>query len=79
MDNFQKTTETINWNPGIAGVLSLIIPGAGQLYKRQIGRGLLWLLFVFMGYAIFIFPGLILHIFCIINAVYGNRKKTRSI
>jgi hypothetical protein len=28
---------------GVAAVLSLFIPGAGQIYKRQIRAGLLWL------------------------------------
>lgn len=60
------------WNPGIAAVLSLVIPGAGQIYRGKIGRGLLWLMFVLMGYALFIVPGLILHIVCIIAAYSGN-------
>lgn len=31
-------------NSGLAAVLSLIIPGVGQMYAGQIGRGLLFLL-----------------------------------
>ena len=34
------------WNPGVAAVLSLIIPGAGQIYKGQIVTGILFLIFV---------------------------------
>jgi TM2 domain-containing membrane protein YozV len=31
-------------NPVIAGVLSFLVPGVGQLYNGQIFWGLLWLL-----------------------------------
>lgn len=62
------------WNPGIAAVLSLVIPGAGQMYKGQIGKGLFYLFIVIIGYTLFIIPGLILHIFCIINAKNENPK-----
>jgi TM2 domain-containing membrane protein YozV len=30
-------------NPGVAAVLSLIIPGMGQLYNGTFWRGLFWL------------------------------------
>lgn len=32
-------------NPVIAGVLSLIIPGVGQIYNGRVLRGILWLIF----------------------------------
>ena len=32
----------IHKNPGLAAVLSVIIPGAGQCYNGQIGKGLLF-------------------------------------
>lgn len=60
------------WSPGVAAVLSLFIPGVGQMYKGRVGEGLLWLLFTPIGYVLFILPGLILHIICIINASQGN-------
>lgn len=60
------------WSPGIAAVLSLIIPGAGQMYKGEILTGLLWLIIVPIGYLMLIFPGLILHFVCIILASSGN-------
>ena len=31
-------------NPGLAAVLSLLIPGVGQLYNGRIVRGILWLI-----------------------------------
>ena len=61
-----------DWNPGVAAVLSLVIPGAGQIYKGQIFNGLFWLLCVVIGYAMFVFPGVLLHVFCIIGAYSGK-------
>lgn len=63
------------WNPGVAAVLSLVIPGAGQIYKGQIFNGLLWMLLVIIGYIAFVVPGLVLHLLCIIGASMGNPNK----
>lgn len=60
------------WNPGVAALLSLLIPGAGQMYKGQVVNGLAWLIVVVLGYMAFILPGLILHLICIIAASRGN-------
>ena len=60
------------WNPGIAGLLSLIIPGAGQMYRGKVGAGLLWLVCVPLGYLLFIIPGIALHLICIFNAASGD-------
>ena len=57
-----------SWSPGVAALLSLLIPGAGQIYKGRVGAGLLWLLFVAIGYAMLVVPGLVLHLVCVINA-----------
>ncbi|MGA3209517.1 MAG: hypothetical protein ABSE05_17045 [Syntrophales bacterium] len=61
-------TAVRTWNPGIAALLSLIIPGAGQMYKGQVGAGFLWFIFVVGGYFLFIIPGVILYIVCIFSA-----------
>ena len=58
---------------GVAAVLSLVIPGAGQMYKGEVGTGLLWLLFVVIGYMIMVIPGIILHLICIFNAASGKK------
>ena len=63
------------WSPGVAAVLSLVIPGAGQMYKGQILNGLVWLFFVVVGYALLIVPGIILHLCCIIGASMGDPTK----
>ena len=60
------------WSPGVAAVLSLVIPGAGQMYKGKVGIGLIWLVCVVIGYVLFIVPGLILHLICIVTAASGK-------
>jgi len=55
-------------SPGVAAVLSLIIPGAGQIYRGKIGKGIMWLILTIIGYFILIVPGLIIHLICIFNA-----------
>jgi TM2 domain-containing membrane protein YozV len=60
------------WNPGIAAVLSLFIPGAGQMYKGKIGEGVGWLIFTVIGYAFLICPGFIIHLACIFSAAKGD-------
>ena len=63
------------WNRGIAAVLSLVIPGSGQMYKGQIFNGLIWLVMVFIGYCFFIVPGIPLHLLCILGAASGDVTK----
>jgi zinc-ribbon domain len=63
------------WSPGVAAVLSLVIPGAGQMYKGQIFSGLVWLFFVVIGYALYIVPGILLHLCCIFAASIGDPTK----
>ncbi len=62
------------WSRGVAMILSLIIPGLGQVYKGQIINGLVWFVLVIVGYIAFIVPGLILHILCILGAASGKNR-----
>lgn len=70
-----QAIETLrrSWSPGIAAVLSLFIPGAGQIYKGHVGAGILWLVLVVGGYFLFIIPGIILHLVCIFNAARDSK------
>jgi ribosomal protein L40E len=61
-----------HWSPGVAAVLSFFIPGLGQIYKGQIFNGLFWLIITALGYACFIFPGIFLHLLCILGAASGD-------
>lgn len=54
-------------------VLSLLIPGLGQLVKLQILNALVWFIVVVCLYSVYLFPGIIAHILCIAGA--GIPKK----
>lgn len=56
---------------GIAAILSLVIPGAGQMYNGHVGRGLAWLFAVVFGYVAFVLPGVVLHLACVLMAADG--------
>lgn len=75
--NVYQTTGR-EWSPGVAAVLSLVIPGAGQIYKGQLANGLTWLVFVILGYALFILPGIILHLCCVVGAYTTDSSKQHS-
>ena len=64
-------------NPGIAALLSLIIPGAGQMYQNKVGQGIVWLVAVSIGYAMLIVPGLVLHVVCIVSAASSASRDDR--
>ena len=63
------------WSPGAALVLSFFVPGLGQMYRGKIGAGIAWLIFVIAGYFLFIVPGLVLHVFCLVDAYSGDPTK----
>jgi TM2 domain-containing membrane protein YozV len=79
----QPPTPSRNWHPGIAAVLSFFIPGLGQLYKRNVGTGLVWFFAVMLSYfvltplTLFLFlpVAIILHIACIVAAAHGDPTK----
>jgi TM2 domain-containing membrane protein YozV len=66
-----------SFNPLIAGVLSFIVPGLGQLYKGQFWGALLWFLLTGAGYALFVIPGVVLHFFCVLAAAFNSAGKER--
>src|SRR6266567_1778117 len=51
-----------------AAALSLFLPGVGQIYSGRVLQGIGWMLATGVGYLLFLVPGLILHICCIVNA-----------
>jgi TM2 domain-containing membrane protein YozV len=53
-------------------ILSFLIPGLGQLYKGQPINGLCWFVVTLIGYVLFIIPGLVLHLCCILGAGMGD-------
>ena len=56
-------------NLGLAGVLSFLLPGLGQIYRGEVVVGMIWMMLTFAGYLSCFFPGLFLHLISIIFAV----------
>jgi len=55
-------------NAAAAAVLSMIVPGAGQLYAGRPLSAVAWFVLVTMGYLLLIAPGVMLHILCVASA-----------
>jgi len=55
-------------DPTVAALLSLFIPGAGQMYKGDVGIGVGFLLATIVGYVACVFPGIVLHVCSIVYA-----------
>ena len=53
-------------SPGIAALLSLVIPGAGQMYCEKVGRGFGFLIAVC--FTVWILIGIPIWIWCIVDA-----------
>jgi hypothetical protein len=68
----------ISWRPRVAAALS-IIPGLGHLYKGEVIRGLLWLIFVLTLYSSTPMLGFLLHLVCACNAGLGGRIREEAI
>jgi TM2 domain-containing membrane protein YozV len=49
-------------SPGLAAVLSVLIPGLGHVYAGRIGAGLLWFLATSFGYWAILVPGFLIHV-----------------
>ncbi len=64
-------------NPAVAAVLSLLVPGAGQLYAGRPLSALAWFMVVTLGYLMLIVPGLLLHIVCTASAA-GSAHHVRA-
>ncbi len=67
-DTPPSTSHSAEPHLGLAAVLSLLIPGAGQMYKGQVAQGILWLIGTVVAYCFIIFPGLVVHLICILDA-----------
>ncbi len=59
------------WSRPVAGVLSVVCPGLGHLYKRQYLGGLIWFGAVVAAYSASFLAGLVLHGLCFAAAASG--------
>jgi TM2 domain-containing membrane protein YozV len=49
-------------SPGVAAVLSVLIPGLGHVYSGRLGAGLAWFLGAMFGYWAILVPGFLIHV-----------------
>jgi TM2 domain-containing membrane protein YozV len=61
-------------SPGIAAVLSVLIPGLGQLYTGRLAAAGLWFLGTSFAYWAVLVPGILVHAVCIWSAYDGARR-----
>ena len=59
--------------PGIAAVLSVLLPGLGQIYAGRLLAGGLWFLATTFGYSAVLIPGFLLHALCVWSAYHSAR------
>lgn len=57
---------------GGAAVLGFFIPGLGQLYKGQFLKAVFFFLAACVGYVMFIFPGIIVQILAMVEAMFAE-------
>jgi len=55
-------------SPGIAAVLSVLLPGLGQVYSGRLLAGGLWFLATTFSYSALLLPGFLVHILCVWSA-----------
>lgn len=62
----------------LAWIGSIFLSGLGQMLLGEVGRGILFLLGTAVGYALFILPGLALHIWSIFDAYNLAKEKAEG-
>ncbi|HLW56894.1 MAG TPA: hypothetical protein VKY27_05880 [Bacteriovoracaceae bacterium] len=60
----------------IAAIWSMMLPGLGQLLKGRPLAGILWAIFSGSGYFTYFWPGLVIHLLCILDAAFVDGNKT---
>ena len=74
--NMKKTKEVKNKKDVfLAGILSFLVPGLGQVYVGKVSRGIIWFAVVVIGYFCLIIPGIILWIASICDAVEQAKEQ----
>lgn len=62
--------------PGIAAVLSVLLPGLGQVYTGRLLAGALWFLATGVAYWAVLLPGFLVHALCIWSAYHSAKLWT---
>lgn len=65
-----------SYNPVLAALFSLILPGAGQAYRGYVLRGIAWCSIILLCYSVdFLRPlGVGLHLWCMLAAALAEAK-----
>jgi TM2 domain-containing membrane protein YozV len=61
-------------HPGIAAVLSVLLPGLGQVYCGRLLAGGLWVLATGFAYWAILVPGFLVHALCVWSAYQSARE-----
>jgi len=61
-------------NPGVAAVLSVLLPGLGQLYSGRFAAAVGWFLATAFAYWAILLPGFAVHAFCVWSAYQSARS-----
>ena len=61
-------------SPGVAAVLSVVLPGLGQLYTGRLMAGAIWCLATAVAYWAIVVPGFLVHAFCVWSAYRSARE-----
>lgn len=64
----RRQKDIIHEGGGLYALLSFFWPGLGQICKGQVLQGILWMVAVFVGYCLLVVPGIVLHIWCMVDA-----------
>jgi hypothetical protein len=72
---YKVTNTKNNDKAGIAAVLSFVLPGLGYIYVGELFKGIIWLFIVAAGYSMFVFPGIVLHLACIVKTHSKAKSK----
>ena len=60
-------------SPGIAAVLSVLVPGLGQVYAGRVLAGGLWFVATGFAYWAILLPGFLVHALCVWSAYASAR------
>ena len=61
-------------SPGVAAVLSVLIPGLGHVYAGRLGAGAVWFLLTSFAYWAILVPGFLFHALCVYSAYESARE-----
>ena len=61
-------------SPGLSAVLSVLLPGLGQVYSGRLLAGALWFLATGFAYWAVLLPGFVVHALCIWSAYHSARE-----